>query len=148
MSDKINHPDHYQTEAGIEAIEVIEAFFPVNFHFANAFKYLARAGKKDDFLDDLDKAIWYLERFRDHCVRFTITEKDRAILTLRNAGYDAPYAKRVAYRTLAGLLFELQDNGLWGDESFTTDEIILLLKDRIDPDNALVALDEDGDVIG
>ena len=59
---RVSHPDHYQTESGIEAIEVIEAFFPDSFHLGNVFKYLARAGRKGDRLEDLQKAAWYLWR--------------------------------------------------------------------------------------
>ena len=59
---RVDHPDHYQTSAGLEAIDVIEAFFHDNFHLGNAFKYLARAGKKGDRLEDLRKAAWYLQR--------------------------------------------------------------------------------------
>ena len=62
MSSRVDHPDHYQTETGIEAIEVIEAFFPDSFHLGNAFKYLARAGKKGDYVEDLRKSIWYINR--------------------------------------------------------------------------------------
>ena len=62
MTSKVDHPDHYQTESGIEAIEVIEAFFPDSFHLGNVFKYLARAGRKGDRLEDLQKAAWYLWR--------------------------------------------------------------------------------------
>ena len=46
--DMVNHPPHYQTESGLEAIEVIEAFFSENYLLGTTFKYLARAGKKDD----------------------------------------------------------------------------------------------------
>lgn len=63
MSDPFN-PDYYKRE-GLEAIDVIEAFFHDNFHLANAFKYLARAGKKDSADQDLGKAIWYVERYRN-----------------------------------------------------------------------------------
>ena len=28
----------------------------------NAIKYISRAGKKEDYVTDLKKAIWYLER--------------------------------------------------------------------------------------
>ena len=59
---RVEHPDHYQTGSGIEAIEVIEAFFPDSFHLGNVFKYLARAGKKGDYVEDLQKAAWYLQR--------------------------------------------------------------------------------------
>ena len=59
---RVDHPDHYQTSAGLEAIDVIEAFFHDNFHLGNTFKYLARAGKKGDYVEDLEKAAWYLQR--------------------------------------------------------------------------------------
>lgn len=58
----IDHPDHYQTPNGLEAVDVIEAFFHDNFHLGNVFKYIARAGRKGDYVEDLEKAKWYLQR--------------------------------------------------------------------------------------
>lgn len=63
--EAVNHPSHYASESGLEAIEVIEAFFHGNAFLANTFKYIARAGKKGGEakrLEDLKKARWYLER--------------------------------------------------------------------------------------
>ncbi len=63
--DAVNHPSHYVSDSGLEAIEVIEAFFHGNAFLANTFKYIARAGKKGGEakrLEDLRKARWYLER--------------------------------------------------------------------------------------
>ena len=65
MTSRVDHPDHYQTSAGLEAIDVIEAFFHDNFHLGNAFKYIARAGRKGDYAEDLQKAAWYLQRELD-----------------------------------------------------------------------------------
>ena len=65
QQDDVNHPSHYASESGLEAIEVIEAFFHGNAFLANTFKYIARAGKKGGEakrLEDLKKARWYLER--------------------------------------------------------------------------------------
>mgnify|MGYP003090760353 CR=1 FL=1 len=65
QQDVVNHPSHYASESGLEAIEVIEAFFYENAFLANTFKYIARAGKKGGEakrLEDLKKARWYLER--------------------------------------------------------------------------------------
>ena len=59
---RVDHPDHYQTSTGLEAIDVIEAFFHGNFHLGNVFKYISRAGKKNDYAEDLEKAAWYLQR--------------------------------------------------------------------------------------
>lgn len=65
QQDDVNHPSHYASESGLEAIEVIEAFFHGNAFLANTFKYIARAGKKGGEakrLEDLKKAQWYLDR--------------------------------------------------------------------------------------
>ena len=59
--DMVDHPSHYQA-GDLEAIDVIEAFCPNSFHLGNAVKYILRAGKKGDAVEDLRKAIWYLER--------------------------------------------------------------------------------------
>lgn len=65
QQDAVHHPNHYVSERGLEAIEVIEAFFHGNAFLANTFKYIARAGKKGGEakrLEDLKKAQWYLDR--------------------------------------------------------------------------------------
>ena len=62
MTDNVNSPKHYQSDSDLEAIDVIEAFFMSNALLANVFKYIARAGKKNDRLEDLKKARWYLDR--------------------------------------------------------------------------------------
>jgi hypothetical protein len=60
----VNHPQHYGGENNpYEVIKVIEAL-EMDFHIGNTFKYIARAGKKetDKELQDLKKALWYLQR--------------------------------------------------------------------------------------
>lgn len=63
MSDLVNHPPHYKAGNGLEAIDVIEGFgFDKDFCLGNALKYLLRAGRKDDLLQDIRKAGWYISR--------------------------------------------------------------------------------------
>lgn len=59
-NDKIN-PDHYFTSSGAEVIDITE---DLNFCLGNVVKYCCRAGKKhgETKLEDLNKALWYLER--------------------------------------------------------------------------------------
>jgi hypothetical protein len=60
----VNHPQHYGgVENTYEVIKVIEAL-EMDFHLGNTFKYIARAGKKgtDKEIQDLEKALWYLQR--------------------------------------------------------------------------------------
>lgn len=60
-TDMINHPVHYRSQTDLEAIDVIEDF-ELGYHLGNAVKYILRAGKKGEMLEDLKKAHWYLER--------------------------------------------------------------------------------------
>jgi len=58
--DNINHPQHYTSHpSGVECIDIIEHF---NFNVGNAIKYLWRAGRKGDAIEDLEKAKWMVER--------------------------------------------------------------------------------------
>jgi hypothetical protein len=62
MTEKIDHPEHYGgAENPYEAIKVVEAW-GLCFHLGNVVKYVSRAGKKGDALEDLNKARWYLDR--------------------------------------------------------------------------------------
>ena len=60
-NDNVNHPSHY-TDGKIEVIDFIDDK-KLNFCRGNAIKYIARAGKKDKKkeIEDLQKAIWYLQ---------------------------------------------------------------------------------------
>lgn len=58
--EMINHPQHYNM-GKFEAIDVIEDW-KLNFNLGNAIKYISRAGHKDDIIQDLKKALWYLDR--------------------------------------------------------------------------------------
>jgi hypothetical protein len=58
--DPVNHPSHY-TFSSIEVIDAIEEW-SLDFHLGNAIKYIARASHKGNELEDLKKAIWYINR--------------------------------------------------------------------------------------
>lgn len=58
--DMVNHPSHYNVK-GFEVIDIIDAF-NLNFNMGNALKYLLRADRKGNKVQDLKKALWYLQR--------------------------------------------------------------------------------------
>ena len=60
MSDLVNHPQHYN-QGKIEVIEYIEDK-GFNFNLGNAIKYISRCEFKGKKKEDLQKAIWYLQR--------------------------------------------------------------------------------------
>jgi hypothetical protein len=58
----VDHPHHYGGKNNpYEAIKVIEAW-KLDFCIGNAVKYISRAGKKQNEIEDLEKAIWYIKR--------------------------------------------------------------------------------------
>ena len=67
--DPVNNPKHYTSHpSGVECIEITRH---MGFNLGNVVKYLWRAGLKDaevggKELEDLKKAMWYLQREIDH----------------------------------------------------------------------------------
>jgi hypothetical protein len=59
----VDHPRHYNV-GKIEAITVIEDW-NLGFNLGNAVKYIARADHKGNPVEDLKKALWYLQRELD-----------------------------------------------------------------------------------
>jgi hypothetical protein len=64
MEDNINHPRHYTGGLVSAHIECIDITRHLSFTQGNAVKYVWRAGRKGDSdtaLEDLEKALWYLD---------------------------------------------------------------------------------------
>lgn len=64
--DNVNHPAHYKTSSGLEAIDVIDAFTEdlkgyESVYTSQVLKYTLRWKHKNG-LEDLEKANWYLTR--------------------------------------------------------------------------------------
>lgn len=82
--ETVNHPSHYQSKSGLEAIDVIEAFCDgLNgieaFCTGNALKYLCRWKSKNG-IEDLKKAQWYINRLIEHVEK--PNEKKSPVVTL------------------------------------------------------------------
>lgn len=79
MTDNVNHPKHYTSHpAGIECIQVTEH---MNFNLGNAVKYIWRCNEKGDPVENLKKAVWYLNREIDR-----IKPHEKNILINQSAG--------------------------------------------------------------
>lgn len=59
MNYNIDHPNHYNQVPGVECIDVAEKF---GFCLGNSIKYIWRSKHKGNRIEDLKKAIWYIER--------------------------------------------------------------------------------------
>jgi len=68
--ERVNHPDHYN-QGGIECFDVIEQFFGkdalIGFCKGNALKYLMRHQLKDNQIEDLKKARFYIDKILELC---------------------------------------------------------------------------------
>ena len=64
--DLVNRRIHYRGQK-YEAIDIIEDY-ELGFHLGNVVKYVLRSGKKFETIQDLSKAIWYLERYIDKLI--------------------------------------------------------------------------------
>ncbi|WBU87822.1 hypothetical protein BtpYZU01_37 [Brochothrix phage BtpYZU01] len=69
QTDTVNSPSHYN-QTKIEAIDIIEDVTAgyqsnVKYHIGNAIKYLIRAPFKNNTVEDLKKAVWYIQRAID-----------------------------------------------------------------------------------
>lgn len=58
--EMVNHPDHYQGNK-FEVIDIIEDY-NLGFSLGNTIKYILRSDKKNNQIEDLRKAAWYLNR--------------------------------------------------------------------------------------
>lgn len=65
--EQVNHPNHYN-QGQYECIAVMESIYGIeatmNFCLLCAFKYTWRTNDKDG-IQDIDKAIWYLNKYKE-----------------------------------------------------------------------------------
>lgn len=67
--DAVNKPSHYCEGRKYEPVDVAEDWgLDKDAYLYQAFTYIARAGRKDDIIQDLQKAVWNLNR-RIKCLK-------------------------------------------------------------------------------
>lgn len=62
VDEAVNHPNHYAAGRKYEPIEVINDW-GLGFDLGNAVKYISRAGRKGDEVEDLKKALFYIRHY-------------------------------------------------------------------------------------
>jgi hypothetical protein len=59
LKETVKNPPHYNKHlSGLECIEITRH---MNFNLGNAIKYIWRADLKDNAIEDLKKAAWYID---------------------------------------------------------------------------------------
>lgn len=73
MKEQVKHPEHYNSSInGLETIDAMQGAVNVKdtivsgFHKMTAVKYICRAGLKDNRIQDINKAIEYLQMLVKH----------------------------------------------------------------------------------
>ena len=67
-------PKHYENGKDYDLIDVIKDY-DLSFNLGNVIKYVCRAGKKENEIKDLEKAVDYLEReiyYMEHDLKIKI----------------------------------------------------------------------------
>lgn len=81
--DLVNHPPHYETN-GIECIDAMRASqgddAVKDFCICNAFKYIWRHSHKGSEIQDLEKAVWYLNKAIEIAKN---SDEDRSVIWYR-----------------------------------------------------------------
>ena len=74
----VNHPSHYN-KGKYEVIDVIDDW-NLDFSLGNAIKYIARCNYKENKIEDLKKAVWYIQHEIDN-ERFKKLEEQKGLET-------------------------------------------------------------------
>lgn len=76
----VDHPAHYNTLPAVcnkcgDPIECIEVVRHLDFNTGNAIKYIWRAKHKGNTIEDLQKAVWYLQDEIEYLQKEKTTQK-------------------------------------------------------------------------
>ena len=107
-ADPVNHPSHYKFN-GVEVIELVGPNVP---HLANAVKYICRSGKKDDEVEDLRKAEWYIKRMLEEMDKNQRGEEMLYAIEIHFFGNEEVLYKK--YQTVAAQLPFFKGKALMG----------------------------------
>lgn len=127
MSDNVNHPSHYTTTFGQTSIECIDITRHLPFDLGNAFKYIWRAGHKGDkekALEDLEKARWYLNDYKEHFKNETpdLAHAKMVFSLLKNPVWRAEGSRYKTLRSIVELNLEYCEVYLKALEGWLTGE--------------------------
>lgn len=119
MTEKINHPSHYNNNSvDLEVIDIISLLTGdrAAFDIGNAIKYICRAPYKKDapFLEHLEKALWYINDQYNNC-SFPGPKKLSAFEQLVLSKYESKllegtFEEKICGRVLRKLRYDIVNN--------------------------------------
>ena len=164
--DPINRPAHYAEGRSYEPIDVIEDW-ELGYNLGNATKYISRAGRKQNHLEDLKKARWYIDReiaSLEPSVPFEATYEDIVQGLIENAqrGYEEPvFYGEAQDDSVSDEVSDYDWSDFWGgwDDSagptevtLSAEEIDQILRNRnivdAEPDEIVKVIEKSGFLLG
>lgn len=125
MSDEVNRPKHYTSHpSGVECIQVAEH---MGFNLGNAVKYIWRASLKGKEKQDLEKAIWYLQR---ELKRVFPEQPKKAVTTMTLASMSSARTRR-RIPVLDEVLVAPHTNDIWYAREPDIQSVTNLTDDRV-----------------
>ena len=130
MTEKINHPSHFNQESiRIETIEIIDLLTDrAAFDLGNAIKYICRAPYKEDapFVEHLEKALWYIKDYLSLSVydaKKPFTKTENLVLNkIQQRMLAGTNSERVCAKILGTIHSAINDQGF--NSLFGTKEIL------------------------
>jgi hypothetical protein len=154
--DSINRPAHYAEGRQYEPIDVI-ADWELNYHLGNTLKYISRAGRKQNQLEDLKKARWYLDReisSLEPRVPFAVTYED----ILEDQAHEASEGNNLLleYGLNQSISWDSDDDYMWdpsiGPVELSEEEVSQILRNRdisnCHPDQVVKVIEKRGFLLG
>lgn len=130
--ETVNHPDHYASHpSGVECIDIIEH---MTFNLGNAVKYIWRADLKENAVEDMEKATWYIKRELQRRDKDFIEGRNVTIipcgdiLTIDGLSDVQDHVFRIVYKTKNGS-YVIQST-IDKEKKFTLAKKYLKLKDK------------------
>lgn len=132
-------PEYYKNEKNIDIIDFCK-MYNLNFNRGNVLKYIARAGKKQNEIEDLKKAMEYLKREIEHIM--TLKEKfetKNSIDTTNEAKAFAKECEQIAdkyaieFAEWLILKCDYQQHGVWeifGEEYYQKELLEIFKKEK------------------
>jgi hypothetical protein len=101
ISDPVNHPKHYTSHpSGVECIQITRH---MNFNLGNAFKYWFRRYAKNNPLEDMQKAQWYLTDYVNNISKLEARPMPTGLVKL--LAYILKYEDAESIIVLTGLVY-------------------------------------------
>ena len=160
MTDNVNHPAHYCEGRAYEPIDVIHDW-ELGYNLGSVVKYVSRAGRKLNLLEDLKKARFYLNKeieILERTPHVTYEEIVKGLVENAQRGYEEPlyYGEKLDVDDQPLPNWDSDDDYMWdpslGPVDLSQEEVSEILRNRdtsnAEPDQIVKVIEKRGFLLG